>query len=351
MNIWAFGKEDAMTLQGIHHITAVTGDLQHNLDFYVGVLGLRLAKRTVIQEEPSTYHLFYGDAAGSVGTGMTFFDWPKVGHDRPGTRNVIRTFFAVADETALHFWRERFDALNIPYTQQTDHTNRPTLHFTDPDGLRLGLVAAGHFAEYQHWDANAAAPDNAIQALHSVNLGVADVEPTFRYLTDIFGYQVVKSFQSDAEFEGESIVLTLGEGGVGKELAVTRRTDPQPGFRGIGSIHHVALTVPAGESIEDWRQKLVATGLKVTDVIRRHYFDSVYVRIPGGTLFELATAGPGLAIDEDPATLGERLTLPPFLESQRAEIEAQLKPITVPRPLAPEGKSSDFTHVSGGEQR
>ena len=340
-----------MTLQGLHHITAVTGDLQRNLDFYVGVLGLRLAKRTVIQEEPSTYHLFYGDAVGSVGTGITFFDWPKVGHDRPGTRNVIRTFFAVADDTALQFWRERFDRLSIPYTRQTDYANRPTLHFTDPDGLRLGLVAAGRFAEYLHWDANAASPANALQALHSVNLGVADVEPTVRFLSDTFGYHTVTSFQSSADFEAESAVLTLGEGGIGKELLVTRRTDPQPGFRGIGSIHHVALTIPADELIEDWHERLVATGLKVTDIIRRYYFDSVYVRIPGGTLFELATAGPGLAIDEDPSMLGERLTLPPFLESQRAEIEAHLPPMTVPRPILPEGKNGSFTDVTGREQR
>ena len=133
--------------------------------------------------------------------------------------------------------------------------------------------------------------------------GVADVEPTVRFLTDIFGYQTLKSFQSDAEFEGESVVLTLGEG-IGKELSVTYRSDPHPGFRGIGSIHHVALTVPPAESISDWHEKLVATGLKVTDVIRRYYFDSVYVRIPGGTLFELATAGPGLAIDEDVDYIG-----------------------------------------------
>jgi glyoxalase family protein len=335
-----------MTLQGLHHITAVTGDLQRNLDFYIGILGLRLAKRTVIQEEPSTYHLFYGDAVGSVGTGFTFFDWPQVGHDRPGTRNVIRTFFAVTDESALNGWRDRFNSLSIPYSQQIDFANRPTLHFADPDGQRLGLVAAGRFADYHHWDANAVTEANAVQALHSVNLGVAEVEPTVRFLTDSFGYQTVKTFQSDAEFEAESVVLNLGDGGIGRELIVTRRTDPKPGFRGIGSIHHVALTTAPADSLEDWHERLVATGLKVTDVIHRHYFDSLYVRIPGGTLFELATAGPGLAIDEDLASLGEHLTLPPFLERQRAEIEAHLKPITVPRPRALEAKTGDSTHVA-----
>lgn len=328
-----------MKTQGLHHITAISGDLQHNVDFYVGVLGLRLAKRTVIQEEPSTYHLFYGDAVGSVGTGLTFFDWPHVGRDRIGARNVIRTYYAVTDDAALAWWQARFDAANITYAAQRDHAGRSSLLFSDPEGQRLGLVAAGTSPIYQHWAANAAPPHHALQALHSVTLGVADPEPTVHYLQEVFGYTVTGRFQSAAEHEGEVVTLSvMPDGtehiaGVGNELVVVQRRDAQPGLRGIGSVHHVALSIAPEDSIEAWHTRLVATGLKVTEIARRYYFDSVYVRIPGGILFELATVnGPGLAVDENMTTLGEALTLPPFLEAQRAAIEAKLKPLVVPSP-------------------
>ena len=330
-----------MRTRGIHHITAITGDLQRNLDYYVGLLGLRLAKRTVIQEEPSTYHLFYGDRAGSVGTGLTFFDWPHVGHDRVGARNVVRTDYAVEDEAAVAWWQDRFERAGMAYSVQRDFAGRSALHFTDSEGQRLGIVAAGRFAGYQHWQENVAPPQVALQALHSVTLGVSELEPTVRFLCDVFGYAVRHQYLSPEENEGQAIVLSVedeqgedGEGSdVGKELVVVERKETQPGLRGIGSVHHVALTIAAEDSIEAWHERLVATGLKVTEIARRYYFDSVYVRIPGGILFELATeSGPGLAADEPVATLGERLTLPPFLEAQRAEIEAQLKPFVLPKP-------------------
>ena len=179
-------------------------------------------------------------------------------------------------------------------------------------------------------------PPYALQALHSVTLGVDQLEPTVRYLSDVFGYETLQSFRSQEANEGEAIALRLADAtgnSVGKELIVVQRTEAQPGLRGIGSIHHVALTIDPADSIEEWHERLVATGLKVSEIMRRYYFDSVYVRIPGGILFELATeSGPGLAVDESLATLGEALTLPPFLEDQRAEIEAHLKPITIPEP-------------------
>jgi glyoxalase family protein len=328
--------------KGIHHVTAITGDIQRNLEFYVGFLGLRLAKRTVIQEEPTTYHLFYGDGTGSVGTGLTFFDWPHVGHDRIGARNVVRTFYAVADDAALMWWRERFDKGDVAYSAQQDFAGRKTLHFADAEGQRLGLVVAGPFAHYQHWEANVATPAHALQALHSVTLGVKELAPTVDYLCDTFGYEAAQEFHSQEENEGEAIALIVDGnaedggnpgGSVGRELVVVQRTEAQPGLRGIGSVHHVALTIAAEDSIEAWHQRVAATGLKVSEIVRRYYFDSLYVRIPGGILFELATeSGPGLAADEPLESLGETLTLPPFLEDQRAEIEAKLKPIILPEP-------------------
>jgi glyoxalase family protein len=327
-----------MRTQGLHHVTAITGDIQRNLGFYIGILGLRLAKRTVIQEEPSTYHLFYGDAVGSVGTDITFFDWPNVGRGRVGARTVVRTLYTVADDAALSWWQARFKQAGIPYTTQQDFAGRSSLYFSDPDGLPLGIVAAGRFPNYQHWRENIANPANALQALHSVTLGVDQLEPTVRYLSEVFGYEVATSFHSSEENEGKAVMLIVGDSGdensrVGKELVVAERTEAQPGLRGTGSVHHVALTIAPDDSIEAWHERLVATGLKVTQIIRRYYFDAVYVRIPGGILFELATeTGPGLAADEAIATLGQTLTLPPFLENQRAQIAAQLKPIVVPAP-------------------
>ena len=324
-----------MKTQGLHHVTAITGNIQGNLDFYIGDLGLRLAKRTVIQEEPSTYHLFYGDAVGSVGTGLTFFDWPHVGHDRIGARNVVRTFYSVANDAALTWWQDRFARSGVAYHTQPDFAGRNSLHFSDPEGQRMGIVVAGPFSGYQHWGANAA-PAYALQALHSVTLGVHELAPTVDFLCDIFGYAVIATFASQAENEGDAVALSVagaGEDGVGKELLVMQRLEAQPGLRGIGSVHHVALTIALEDSIDQWHARLVATGMKVSEITRRYYFDSIYVRIPGGILFELATAnGPGLATDEPVATLGTTLTLPPFLEDQRAKIEASLTPIVLPEP-------------------
>lgn len=319
-----------MNITGIHHITAITGDLQANLDFYVRVLGLRLVKRTVIQEEPTTYHLFYGDAAGTVGSDMTFFDWPHLGHDRAGARNVVRTLLYVPDDTALAAWAKRFSTLNVAYTRHTDHAGREQIHFLDSDGQRLGLIVGGENPTYRHWSANPVPEPIAIRGIHSVVLGVRELQPTVDFLTGVLGYRHGSDYTSTEPNEGRGVVLTVNGGGAGRELVVVERTEAQYGFRAIGSVHHVALAIAEDDAIEDWHARLVSTGLKVTDIARRHYFDSVYVRIPGGILFELATSSGALTIDEDAAHLGERLTLPPFLEEQRAQIEAHLKPITLP---------------------
>ncbi len=320
-----------MKTKGIHHVTAVTGDLQANLDFYVRVLGLRLVMQTVIQEEPNTYHLFYGDAIGTVGTDMTFFDWPHLAHDRIGARNVVRTLLYVRDQAGLDTWATRFDRLGISYSRATDALGRKQLHFLDPDGQRLGLIVAGDNPAYQHWIQNPVVEAAAIQGIHSVVLGVRELQPTVDFLTAIFGYQVVQAFQSNEANEANGMILETPESSVGSELVVVERTDKLDGFRAIGSVHHVALAIDLQDTIEAWHERLLKTGLKVTDIVRRYYFDSVYVRIPGGTLFELATAGQALGAGEDLATIGETLSLPPFLEAQRAQIESQLKPITLPQ--------------------
>ncbi|MBZ0297863.1 MAG: VOC family protein [Anaerolineae bacterium] len=306
-----------MAIQGIHHITAVTGDLQRNVTFYTQVLGLRLVKRTVIQEEPTTYHLFYGDRVGSIGTGLTFFDWPQFKPHRHGARNVNWTLLHVPSAAALDWWAHHLPAHGVEIWRGSNHEGRDVLTFTAPDGLSLALIADASSTPYQHWDANPVPESYAIRGIHSAELGVREMSETTAFLQTVFGYNVAAS---DADYTR----LVLDNGGPGRELTLVH--EPDFGFRGVGSVHHIALGIAPEDSIESWRSQLIEAGLEVTDVIRRYYFDSIYARIPGGILFELATVGRGLAVDEDEATLGQRLTLPPFLEPQRAQIEAQLKP-------------------------
>lgn len=306
-----------MAIQGIHHITAITGDLYRNVAFYMSVLGLRLVKRTVIQEEPNTYHLFYGDRVGSIGTELTFFDWPQFKPHRPGARNVNRTLLHVPTEAALSWWGQRLAAYAVEAQRQATHEGRDMLAFAAPDGLSLGLVVDTVEMDYRHWDAGPIPEAHAIRGLHSAEIGVQDMRETAAFLQTVFGYNVRMADQGYT-------ALALENGGPGRELSLFH--EPETGFRGVGSVHHIALTIHPADTIESWQVRLAEAGLNVTEVVRRYYFDSVYARIPGGILFELATVGRGLTVDEPEATLGQRLTLPPFLEPQRAQIEAQLKP-------------------------
>ncbi|MEM6526673.1 MAG: VOC family protein [Chloroflexota bacterium] len=303
-----------MPINGIHHITAVTADLAVNVRFYTHTLGQRLVARTVIQEEPETYHLFYGDRLGTPGTEMTFFHWPHVKPHRAGARNVNRTTYAAPDEAAVTWWESRLVENGIDTIREANGA----LAFTAPDGMPLGIVASDARVHYEHWHDGLIPEAYALRGIHSNTMGVRNLTETVDFLGEMFGY-AVRAQQDNA------VQMLLPGGGDNGRLLTVQQMDNM-GFRGVGSVHHIALRIGGGDHIEDWRERLLSAGLDVTEVIRRHYFESIYARIPGGVLFELATDGRGFAANVDTGTLGESLTLPPFMEDKRSEIEAKLPP-------------------------
>ena len=317
-----------MEIGGLHHVTAVTGRPQENVDFYEGVLGMRLVKKTVNQDDVSAYHLFYADEVGSAGTEMTFFDWAWAGADPEGSGKVSATAFRVPGRAALDRWAGRFEDLGVDYRGIEERGVRAVLPFTDPEGQSLELVAdEGGGTEPGIPPADGPVePEMAVRGLHSVTLTLEDAEPTSRLLTEVLGFRRADEYERDG---ARRIVFEVGPGGPGTEVHIEER----PGLRlrrqvGIGGVHHVAFRVPDEEQHAWWREELRKAGVGVTPVIDRFYFRSIYFREPGGVLFEIATDGPGFATDEDIEHLGERLSLPPFLEPHREMIEGGLKPVS-----------------------
>ena len=317
-------------LGGLHHLTAVTGHAADNVAFYTGVLGLRLVKKTVNQDDVSAYHLFYGDEVGSPGTEVTFFDWPNSGAHRPGTGTIAETALRVPGG-ALDWWAVRLTERGVPHDGVVEREGRPTLTFTDPEGQRLALVDDGAAPGTAPWSGSNVPAEAQIRGLHAVTLDVARLEPTAQVLTDVMGFREVGTHPHPTDADGRVVLFETGPGGPGAEVRVAERPSlgrgRGGGYVGIGGVHHVAFRVPDDATHRAWRERIAAAGLGVTPVIDRFYFRSLYFREPGGILFEIATDGPGFATDEDPAHLGERLALPPFLEPRRAEIEAGLTPI------------------------
>ncbi len=312
-----------MELTGIHHVTAVSGSGPRNLAFYTNVLGLRLVKKTVNQDVPSTYHLFYADEVGSPGTDMTFFEWPNVPAHVPGAGDVSAVGFAVPDRAALEWWIDRFDAQGVPHGEIEERAGRPSVSFTDPEGQRLQLVV-GTRTDSKPWTATI--PEQyAIRGFAGVTLVVARAEPTVALLTDIMGFRQAGEYTIDGSRRVQ--VFETGAGGIGAEVHLVVQPGSRQAQTGIGGVHHVAFRTPSDEEHRAWQQHLTRAGIAVTPVIDRYYFRALYFREPGGVLFEISTDGPGFAGDEDLAHLGEHLSLPPFLEPRRAEIESILPPL------------------------
>ncbi len=323
----AAGTADSapLILSGLHHVTAVTGNAAGNVDFYTRVLGLRLVKKTVNQDDVSAYHLFYGDAVGSAGTELTFFDWPYAGPDRHGSGTISTTALRVPGRATLEWWAQRLKQHDIEHSGIEDRYGRAAVAFTDPEGQRLRLVDDGGAPGGTPWPQSPVPAEMGIRGLDAVRLTVRRLEPTARLLTDALGFRQAREFKGDA---GKRIVVfETGAGGPGTEVHVEERPDLTPGSPGIGGVHHVAFRTPDDAQHRQWQRRLTEAGVRVTPVIDRFYFRSLYFREPGGILFEIATDGPGFATDEDPAHLGERLSLPPFLEPKRTQIEAGLQPI------------------------
>ena len=319
-----------MELGGLHHMTAVTTDAAQNVAFYTDVLGLRLVKKTVNQDDVSAYHLFYGDEVGNPGTEITFFDWPqlRVAPNHPGAGEVSTTGLRVPDRAALDWWAGRLGELGVSHNGVEESGVRAHLDFTDPEGQRLRLSAdeGEGVPGGVPWERSPVPQEFGIRGLGAVDLTVRDLMPTAWVLTEVLGFRQV---DERAEGEGRRSTFEVGDGGPGATVRVVERPDAPWAHLGRGGVHHIAFRTPDDEEHAAWREKIRRSGLGVTPQIDRFYFRSIYFREPGGVLFEIATDGPGFATDEDAAHLGERLSLPPFLEDRREEIEANLDPIPV----------------------
>ncbi len=316
-----------MELGGIHHVTAVTADAPGNVAFYTGVLGLRLVKKTVNQDDVSAYHLFYGDDIGHPGTEMTFFDWAHIGSQMPGWGMISSTGFRVPDRDSLQWWKSRFDELGVSHAEIEEHNGRATLRFTDPEGQKLALVhdEADGVPGGTPWEKSPVLQKTGIRGLDSVELSVRSIRPTATVLVDVMGFRKAEEYSEGGH---KVAVFEVGPGGPGARVQLVERPDlPPPVMVGAGGVHHVAYRTPDEEEHAAWRDRLRKAGLGVTPVIDRYYFKSIYFREPGGVLFEIATDGPGFATDEDAEHLGEKLSLPPFLEDHRAQIERGLRPL------------------------
>lgn len=331
------------TVSGLHHVTAIAGDPQRNLDFYTGVLGLRLVKRTVNFDDPGTYHFYFGDETGSPGSLLTFFPWPGAHRGRQGAGQVALTELAILPE-ATGFWIERLLRHGIPYDgparRDAGTATETVIGLRDPDGLLLELVAhPGAPARPVRAQAPGIPAEHAIQGVRGVVLWVERWEPSERVLVDVLGFRLVGE-------EGTSRHYQLGDGGPGRRVTLRAVGGFGDGVGGAGTVHHVAFAVADDREQQELRAMVASSGLDPTPVIDRHYFRSVYFREPGGVLFELATVGPGFAIDEPVARLGERLMLPPHLESHRQAIQAVLPRIHLPAPAA---SGAIFAETTGPE--
>jgi glyoxalase family protein len=316
----------ALELSGLHHLTAVTANAPRNVNFYTDTLGLRLVKKTVNQDDTSAYHLFYADGEARPGTDMTFFDWP-VGKERRGTHSVVRTGYRLASEASLDFWAQRLADRKVLNDGIKLIGGRPSLDFEDPEGQRLRFVVDETKDDPRPWERSPVPAEHQIRGLGPITMSVPDLKRTDLVLTDVMNMTRGNVFASP-DGVGEVNVYTMGGEGPAAELHVAVQPGLPASQQGAGSVHHVAFRTPDGASMHEWTQRLREFRVPSSGEVERYYFRSLYFREPGGVLFEIATDGPGFTADEPLATLGERLSLPPFLEPKREQIEARLKPLS-----------------------
>lgn len=305
-------------IHGIHHVTAIAGDPQTNIDFYTRVLGLRLVKLTVNYDDPHTYHLYYGDKSGHPGSILTFFPWPGAPKGVRGTGQATTTSFSIP-ENSLQYWKERFKENYVKFEEPAKRFNNQEefLIFYDGDDLKLELVAQENEKRFVPWERSPVPEDKAIRGFHSITLSEEGYDRTASLLTDTLGYRLV-------EQEGERFRYEAGEGSASKYVDLLCQPDLLRGEVLVGTVHHVAFRTPDDEQQITLRQEVIKAGRSPTPVIDRQYFHSVYFREPGGVLFEIATDPPGFTFDEAEDKLGTSLKLPPWLESSRKQIENAL---------------------------
>lgn len=305
--------------KGIHHISVLSGDAQRNAEFYVKSLGMRLVKKSVNQDNPGTYHLFYGNATGSPGSGLTFFPWPMAQQGKPGLGEAVKVALAVPSGT-LDFWAEHFGAEDIEFEGPYDRFGQQAIGFEDPDHLQLELVFDEQVNQLPGWDKGTVPAEQGIRGFRGTTLRLKEHDATAEVLKSVFEFEEsdrqdnVWHYTTDAPIGG-SVIIKEGE--------------PKPSANGRGIVHHVAFRAEDDDELSGLRKKVIEMGLNPTEIIDRHWFHSVYFRSPGGVLFEIATDGPGYDVDEDPDKLGQKLILPPWLESKREIIEKRLPEINV----------------------
>ena len=313
-----------LTLTGIHHLTAITADAPGNLDFYKRVLGLRLVKKTVNQDDTSAYHLFYADGLASPGTDVTFFDWPAPRESR-GTHSIARTSLRVSGRSSLDYWSARLKQHGVSAGEIRSLDGRDSLDFEDPEGQRLRLVDDAGAGDANPWDASTVPAEHQIRGLGPIVLSVPDIAPTEALLLHVMNMREARQYDE----AGATVhVFEMGEGGPSAELHVAVEPHLTPAGQGAGGVHHVAFRTNDTAELTEWAKRVKEFRVPSSGEVERYYFRSLYFREPNGILFEIATDGPGFAVDEPLESLGESLSLPPFLEPKRAAIEANLKPLT-----------------------
>jgi glyoxalase family protein len=315
-------------VHGLHHVTAISGPAQENLDFYAGILGMRLVKKSVNQDDPGTYHLFYADDTGHPGTDLTFFPWAHMAPPRIGYGLSVEVSLAVP-ERSLPYWAERLARYGVSAEAPEVRFGERALPLIDPHGMRVALVESAP-APAREFSPSAASPvpaEHQVRGLHTARLWEMDAAATARFLTGVLGFSPLHEENGWQRFAVEG-------GGSGRVLDVRQVSDQRRGAWGVGAIHHLAWRVEDDEHQAAVRDLVERAHRHPTPVIDRFWFRSVYFKEPGGVLFELATDGPGGAVDEAPEALGQSLVLPPWLEPHRGEIEAVLPALAAPAAVA-----------------
>lgn len=305
--------------KGIHHITVLSGNAQRNVDFYVKSLGMRMVKKSVNQDDPGTYHLFYGNANATPGSGFTFFPWPMARQGKPGLGEAIKVSLSVPPNS-INFWAERFGEEGIDFDGPYDQFGQQAIGFKDPDLLQLELVFDEQTEELPGWDQGTVPAKYGIRGFWGTTLRLKEIEPTADVLKNVFGFE-----ESDQNENGK---LYSTDAPIGKSVIIEEGNE-KPSANGRGIIHHVAFRAKNDEELAALREQVLEMGLKPTEIIDRRWFHSVYFQSPGGVLFEIATDGPGYAVDEDADKLGQKLILPPWLEDRRDMIKKRLPEITI----------------------
>ena len=308
---------------GIHHITAIAGNPQSNLDFYAGLLGLRLVKLTVNFDDPTTYHLYYGDGAGNPGTILTFFPWPSAPKGRRGVGQVSETAFAIP-QGAINYWTERLTARAVAFEGPFDRFDDKVIAFSDPDGMRVELIATSLVNDARAYTEGPVPLQFAIRGFHSATLLEANGAPTSKLLTDTMGFKLVAKDGNRSRYAADSTESA-------RLVVLIHAPDERHGRVLVGSVHHIAWRTPDDAQQNQWLDALEKLNYGVSPVMDRKYFHSIYYREPGSILFEIATDPPGFAIDEAPEKLGSHLVLPAWLEPQREHLQSVLPALTLPQ--------------------